>query len=279
MGFLNSVRNRMLYYAPSMVFVAWDASGGSRKRKYLFKSYKAGRISSKLRDKKDADYQLAMLREYLELLGVKQRKVTGLEADDIIAHLCAYYKDEDKIIVSSDKDLLQLVNDKTKVYSLSKKKLYDAQQVIRDMGALPCNLVMSRAILGDQSDNIPGVRGIGEKSVTKLFPILAQEPATPEKLIEIAEAGEDRKHKLLLEQKDIFYRNIELMRLTLPEDKRVSSVIVEEIKRELKPKLVDFRIKYNRDQLPGDECTRLWAIFQRAVERQQTTEGEEGNVE
>ncbi len=98
--------------------------GGSKKRRNLYSDYKAGRVPTKRDNREEADKQMLMLRDYLDLLGVNQRKVTGLEADDIVGQICKHYRKEEKIIVSSDKDFMQLVSDNTKMYSLTKKKLF-----------------------------------------------------------------------------------------------------------------------------------------------------------
>jgi DNA polymerase-1 len=294
MGFLRSMRSVMLYHPPRQVFVAWDASGGSRKRKRIYSAYKGGKTSTKSSaDFKEETKQMDMLREYLELLGVHQRKVTGIEADDIIAQVCKYYADEDKVILTSDKDMMQLVGDKTKVYSLSKKRLVGTQQVVEDFGVLPTNLVYMRAMVGDKSDNINGVKGIGEISVPRLFPYLAEKTATIEEIRSTADSLKDeldtrknsvkptsraRQYTALIEQWDVFERNVELMRLTLPKDKEISKTVKEEIEKKFEISGSAFRFRCVRDKLPYDECNRFWAIFSRVAERQLLTEGDTDDV-
>lgn len=294
LGFLRSMRGVMLYHPPRKVFVAWDASGGSRKRKSLYSDYKGGKTSKKApMDRKEEDKQMDMLREYLELLGVHQRKVTGIEADDIIAQVCKYHRDEDKVILTSDKDMMQLIDDTTKVYSLSKKRLFGTQQVLDEFGVLPGNLVYMRAMVGDKSDNINGVRGIGDISVPRLFPAMARGLVCVKEIKSIAEQGQHetetkkktvkptssaRQYKMLVDQWDVFERNVELMRLTLPKDKKISKLVEEEIEKKFEISGSAFRFRCVRDNLPYEECNRFWAIFNRVADRQILTEGDTDDV-
>ncbi len=157
-----------------------------------------------------------------------------------------------------------------------------------------------RAIVGDNSDNIKGVYGIGEVSVPRMFPFLSQRESGIDELIEHSkkeiEINKDFdknskkkykdlklemygfktkaivQYKKLLEQEDIFRRNVELMKLTLPKEKKVSSVILEELNKKIEVNSFDFKSKWLRDKLPSDECSKYWSLFQRVIDRSRETD-------
>lgn len=183
-GFLKSVGYAMRSFDPTRIVVVWDGRGGSQNRKALNSNYKAHRehasvIHWDMFDTKEEEMQAVWdqadrLVDYLECLPVTYLKIDKLEADDVIAYLSRYasYKNHKVTIVSSDKDFLQLVDQNIRVYSPSKKILYDYPEAIKFLGVLPENYNIVKALLGDQSDNIRGVKGIGLKTLVKLFPRL-----------------------------------------------------------------------------------------------------------
>jgi 5'-3' exonuclease len=142
----------------------------------------------------------------------------GIEADDVIANIARQIlgEDEECIIVSTDKDFLQLVDDKTKVYSPTKKKLYDREMVKAEWGMYPQNLLLFRTLDGDNSDNIPGVKGCGLKTVLKRFPELEEDRLiTFDEFFDICEAKKDdaKIYADILSQKNEVLRNRQIMQL------------------------------------------------------------------
>ena len=129
------------------------------------------------------DEQLSMKRQFvwlidlLDSLPITTMIYDGIEADDVIGHIAKHVlaEDEECYIVSTDKDFLQLVDEKTKVYSPTKKKLYDRELVKEEWGMYPQNLLLFRTLDGDNSDNVPGVKGCGLKTVLKRFPELSED--------------------------------------------------------------------------------------------------------
>ena len=100
----------------------------------------------------------------------------NIDADDVIGYLSKHiYKNNKNAIVSTDKDFLQLVDKTTNVYSPTKKKMYDEDKVFEEYGIHPSNFLLFRMFDGDKSDGIPGVNGIGKKTLIKLFPFMETE--------------------------------------------------------------------------------------------------------
>ena len=99
--------------------------------------------------------------------------IDQIEADDVIAYLSSYFKQK-VIVLSTDKDFLQLVSDRVSVYSPSKKKMYTPNSLFDETGIWCENFIIYKALLGDKSDNIDGIKGIGPKTIEKNFPMLSE---------------------------------------------------------------------------------------------------------
>jgi 5'-3' exonuclease len=165
--------------------------------------------------------QMIGLGELLSALPVSIMIYDGIEADDVIAYIATQLKQENEkvIIMSTDKDFLQLVNKDVSVYSPSKKKVYNIDEVKEEFGIHPHNFINFRMIDGDKSDNVEGISGLGLKTITKSFPILAEEEVqTTESLLEyIKEQPKKTKaHNLFENNLEILKRNRQLMQLSEP---------------------------------------------------------------
>jgi len=160
-------------------------------------------------------WQLVRLLDYLDTLPVTVITVDKVEADDIIAYLVTHGKNETACIVSSDKDYLQLINENVTVYSPVKKKLYTAQTVKEEYDIHSVNFVLLKCILGDSSDNILGVKGLGVKTLRKHIPWLLDSEAelTLDEFIERLKSEDNKTAKLLLEHKERLELNHILMQL------------------------------------------------------------------
>jgi DNA polymerase-1 len=168
---LNMIRYQIDKYNPEEVCVCWDI-GGSKIKEALYPEYKEARrekaLSSSI-DKSlfiDIGKQIKELQEVLPYFGIKQVKLYGVEADDLIALLCEELKGV--LVVSSDKDLLQLVNDGVLVYYLPKDILVTKDNFQELFGVSPELFIYYKSILGDPSDNIKGLKGFGHKTSAKL---------------------------------------------------------------------------------------------------------------
>tara|TARA_R110000803_G_scaffold210833_1_gene284112 strand:- start:389 stop:1420 length:1032 start_codon:yes stop_codon:yes gene_type:complete len=176
-GFMRSLGYVTRIFDPTRVIVVWDGKGGSANRKNIDPNYKANRATSRithwgLYDSKAEEQealieQLYRTQDYLECLPIQQIMLEKLEADDIIAYLAKQAsKNSKKItIVSSDKDFLQLVNENINVYAPIKKKVFTSSNIVDELKVLPENYNIVKALLGDNSDNLQGVKGLGIKTV------------------------------------------------------------------------------------------------------------------
>lgn len=188
-GFLKSIGYAIKLLNPTRVVIIFDGEGGSANRKYLYPNYKSNRQNNRImnstlfsnkEEEDDSKYnQITRLVDYLSYLPVLSLSIDNLEADDIIGHLTSFvyekHNDSEIYIMSSDNDFMQLVNDRVKVYSPIKKKIYQVDTVLSEFKVHPNNFVLYKTLVGDKSDNVPGVYGVGETNVTKFFEFLAQE--------------------------------------------------------------------------------------------------------
>ena len=164
-GFVTMLAKVLREERPTHVAFASDPKGGSF-RKTLFPEYKAGRD----KQPEDLSAQLPLIAELCEAFGVKQVEVPDFEADDVIASLVATApKGAEICIVSTDKDLMQLVRPGVELLDSAKDRRIDAAAVEERFGVPPEKLLDVRSLVGDPSDNIPGVKGIGEKGAAKLI--------------------------------------------------------------------------------------------------------------
>jgi DNA polymerase-1 len=232
-GFLLSIGAAIRTLKPSRVVVVFDGKGGSQRRRKLFPEYKNNRRSmTRLNrtydfgtvedEKKAMQWQLVLLVELLGYLPLTIIHPDNVEADDVLAYLAQTVEERggDAIVLSTDKDFLQLVNDKTSVWSPTKKVMLKSSQVVETYGFHPNNFLIYRAITGDKSDNIPGVDGIKEKTLLKFFPELAEEEkrdinyifeTVEKKIAEIKKPPVAL--KTLSQSRELIERNLELMRL------------------------------------------------------------------
>ena len=187
-GFLRSLGFNTRTFDPTRVIIVWDGKGGSANRKNIDPNYKAQRATSRithwgLYDTKAEETealigQLFRTQDYLDCLPVQQLMMEKLEADDIIAYLAkTASKSKKKItIVSSDKDFLQLVDEHVEVYAPVKKKTFTKSNIEEELQVLPENYNIVKALLGDNSDNLAGVKGLGIKTILSQFPDLVDKP-------------------------------------------------------------------------------------------------------
>ena len=184
-GFLKSLGYLVRTINPTRVVLVFDGKGSTINRKNIDPEYKGNRnlarithwevFDTKEQEKDSMAEQIDRLIDYLHCLPVYLLSVDKVEADDVIGFLSnGFSRRKSKVtIVSSDKDFLQIVNDYTQVYSPVKKKYYDPKAVFEEYGVLAKNYLLYKALMGDQSDNLTGVKGLGPKGLLKLFPMVA----------------------------------------------------------------------------------------------------------
>ena len=209
-GFLKGLRLLTEKLVPSHVVVVWEG-GGSPRRRAIYPDYKSGRRPQKLNrfyteipdTYQNRDYQLALTIEALNYVPLHQLYVGDCEADDVIAYACRYmYKESEIVVVSSDKDLYQLIDERVTQFSPGQKKFITSEVVKEKFGVYPQNMSAVRSFTGDPSDGLAGVKGAGFKTMVKRFPSFSEDRDV---LIEdiITEAA-----KKSSESKVKLYRNI-----------------------------------------------------------------------
>ena len=229
-GFLKSIGYAIRMTDPTKVVIVFDGVGGSNARRNLFPDYKANRntnrmtnysiFQSKAEEQESINNQMERLIQYLKCLPVTVISIDGLEADDIIGYLANKFEKNEETtqvtIMSADKDFLQLVSPKTSMYSPTKKKVYGPKEVREEYGVSYDNFINYKILLGDSSDNIPGVPGLGPKKLLKLFPMLCFLNRVPlEEIIEVAarDVNESKIYLSVLERSHQLFINQQLMTL------------------------------------------------------------------
>ncbi|HHU17596.1 MAG TPA: DNA polymerase I [Clostridiales bacterium] len=169
-GFLNMLNKIKNEYKPDYLTVAFDSKAPTfRHNEYA--DYKAGRKKMP----PELAMQIPLLKEILEAMKIKILEMDGYEADDIIGTIAKKAEEEglDAIIITGDKDELQLATERTKVVitkkGISEFELYDEAAMIEKYGFTPNQFIDYKGLMGDQSDNIPGIPGVGEKTARKLI--------------------------------------------------------------------------------------------------------------
>lgn len=224
-GFLKSLQRLCREFQPSQVYVTWEG-GGSQRRRKLFPDYKAKRRPDKLNrfysddipdTEENKKHQLVSLLGMLKSVPVCQIYVSDCEGDDIVAYLCrGPLKEYVKIIVSADKDMYQLLDDKTRIYSLYRKKFITQVDLFEEFRIKSHNFALAKCMCGDTSDNVPGIKGLGFKTVAKKFPMLSlDEQLILQDVISYAAAhrNESATYKKVCESVDMLVRNWQLVHL------------------------------------------------------------------
>ena len=167
-GFINMINRIIKEENPSYIMVAFDKGKTFRHDKYDL--YKAGRMAMP----DELKLQFPKAKEILDAMGIKHFEIDNYEADDIIGTLSRMVDEEDQFvatIVSSDKDLLQLISDEVVVKLLKQTDsiMMDKQEFMNTYKVEPIKMIDLKALMGDPSDHIPGVKGIGEKTAISLL--------------------------------------------------------------------------------------------------------------
>lgn len=248
-GFMRSLGYVTRIFDPTRVLVIWDGKGGSGNRQNIDPNYKAQRATSRithwgLYDTKEEETealinQLFRTQDYIDCLPIHQLMIEKLEADDIIAWIAkkASLSNVKKCtIVSSDKDFLQLVDDTIEVYAPIKKKTFTKDNIFEELKVLPENYNIVKALIGDNSDNLQGVKGLGIKTIVSEFPKLLTEITNLEYVYKVAEEKLEGKKIFakIIHNWDRVETNFELMDLhdTALDDKEkqyVNSIISSNI--------------------------------------------------
>jgi len=194
-------------YRDDKMIVIFDAARENF-RNTIFKEYKANRGETP----EDLIPQFEIIRQCVDAFNIPQLEIEGYEADDIIATYCKLAEKQkiDSIIVSSDKDLMQLVTKKITMLDPMKNKKIGIEQVIEKFGLPPEKVIQIQALTGDKVDNIPGAPGIGPKTALQLI----QDFGDVHKLIQNAKKiPQEKRRNIILDNEEDILVSLELVKL------------------------------------------------------------------
>ena len=204
---LTNMINKIIYEEkPNYMIVAFDKGKTFRHEKYDF--YKDGRLETP----DELKMQFPKAKELLTAMGIKWYEIDNYEADDIIGTFAKYCEipddDYEGLIISSDKDLLQLISPSVEMKLLKSKDYirYNEKSFKEEWGIDPINIIDLKALMGDPSDNIPGVKGIGEKTALKLL----REYKTLNNIYDNIDKIKGSLHDKLVSDKDNAYMSYEI---------------------------------------------------------------------
>ena len=212
-GFVGAVNRLMDTYHPTHLLVMFDGERHNP-RKDVLEEYKANRIDySDVPEEENPFSQLPLVYEALDYMGIKHTETTVCETDDVIAAYAIKYGEENEVLISSfDSDYFQLINDNVKVirYRGSCTVLCDEKYIKEKYGLPPSRYLDYKCLVGDTSDNIPGIRGVGPKTAAKLVNAFGG----LDSIIERSKEIESEKIRLAIEDGvDIIKRNMALISL------------------------------------------------------------------
>jgi DNA polymerase-1 len=252
-GFLRSLGSLIKLTDPGEVIIIFDGPGSSINRKNLVSEYKSNRgihritnwdIFESLEEEDDAKVgQITRLIQYLQCLPVTLLMIEKAEADDVIAFISQTYEHKPKtevIIASSDKDYLQLCSETIKVYLPNKKEFYSPKEVLERFEIPSYNFLVYKTLLGDKGDKVDGIKGLGPKTLLKLFPELKKTEVTLEDIFDIAEKKltENVIYARIVQARSTLQQHYKIMNLHTPildEDQKLE---IQTILQEANPTLL-----------------------------------------
>lgn len=281
-GFLKILNKLVREVSPDQIIICWDGPGGSRKRKTVNKGYKEGRspirLNRDIRNLTEVEelnnkiWQQTRLYEYLNEMPIVQFMFEDIEADDLISYVVnsPHFSDDQKVIVSSDKDFFQLLDDRTVLYRPVQKEVLNKNSVVEKFNIHPNNFALARAMTGDKSDNLAGVGGVGLTTISKRMPFLTEEKSyTIEEILEHCR-GVDSKLKCftsILEGEETIRQNYKLMQLYSPAvsvqvKQQMHNVLEENVPQFNKTKI---RTMFIQDGIGELVLTDLFTNFKKTI--------------
>lgn len=231
-GFLKSVGALIRKENPTRCFIVFDGKGGSQRRRQLFPEYKSKRknvsrfnrfeeFRTPEAEKESLRRQANRIIQYLDCLPITTISIDNIEADDTISYLTNYFvtnHDSKVVISSSDRDFIQLVSDNVTVWSPIKKIYYTKEQIQKEFGLYPSNYLIYRVMTGDSSDGIPGISGIGLKTILTRFPELSSKGISMDYLLEKSQENALKQPKIkifqtIIQNENKIKLNYQLMQL------------------------------------------------------------------
>jgi len=230
-GSLKILQKLVRMTKPNEIVIVWDGPNGSRKRRSLDKGYKEGRKPLRLNREihnltddqllQNKVWQQTRAIEYFNEMPIIQIMLPEVDADDVIAYLARmpYYDGWQKVIVSNDKDFYQLCDDETVVYRPTSDVVYNTKRIVEELGVHPRNMALARALVGDASDNLPGIKSVGLKSIQARLGFLgADKDYTTDDVISYCEKIDKKLkfHTNIIEGQKIIVHNYKMMQLYSP---------------------------------------------------------------
>lgn len=231
-GFLKSIGSNIRQFQATRCILVFDGTGGSTRRRKIYPDYKGNRRNKTTLNRfsefdgiedetASMKKQFRRLIEYFDTLPLTVISVDNIEADDTIAYITrnVLTEPDTKItIVSTDRDFLQLADERVSIWSPVKKKLYTPDLIQSEFGIHPNNYLIYRIFDGDSSDNIPGIKGCGIKTLKKRFPLMETEEIGVDYIVKAAEAEISNNSKIklfknIVNDKKIINMNEQLMQL------------------------------------------------------------------
>lgn len=253
-GFLRSLGSLIKTIEPTCVYLVFDGVGSSSSRKNLLPEYKDGRnlvkitnydVFENVEEENEAKIsQISRLIDYLQCLPVKVLSIDKCEADDVIAFMSVkipeIYPESRVVIVSNDKDYIQLINDNVTLYRPAEKLFLTKNDILKKYNVIPENFVHYKILLGDNSDKIRGITDLGEKSIPVKFPQLKEQKISFNELIEFAGNNIDKHitYSRVYVEKDRLELSYKLMNLSSP-------LISERGIEEIIEKINDHKLEYH----------------------------------
>ncbi len=229
-GFLQTIGVSIRKFDPTRLIIVFDGKGGSQRRRKKYPEYKIkrghgvklNRVHNWTDEKDEAKqmlYQLSRSIQYLKHLPVTIISIDNIEADDTIGYLCKELcidEQQEIIIQSTDKDFFQLIRNNVKVYNPVSHVLIDNDYLMEKYKIHSNNFLLFKAMIEDKGDNIPGIKGIGVKTINKQFPILSEEKSyNLNEFIDYVKERENnsRAHKLLIDNEEKYRLYYDLITL------------------------------------------------------------------
>lgn len=255
------------------VYVFWDGNFSGKLRYEIYKDYKSSRGKDYENGTEPEDMseklQQYMVKGYLYHLAIRQLEDPVVEADDFIAYYCLTKADnEDITICTSDRDLCQLISDNVRIYLCDKKIYVDTKTYDSVFSHHYSNVALIKTIIGDNSDDIKGIKGVKEKTLLTLFPSIAKKTVSLQEILneaEVLKSGREESGKKPLKSvcnilesvtdgiqgKRIYEINDELVNLTKPKLTKDAIDKFNSMKTEVIPSDSDFKNVYQMVKRDG----------------------------
>ena len=265
-GFLRSLGSLVKQLKPTSIYIVFDGVGSSINRKNLLPEYKSGRNVNRVnknsfdsveKENESKTDQIIHLIHYLQCLPIKLLSIDGVEADDIIAYLSkdlTRNKKNKVYLVSADNDFLQLVDDNILMYRSVEKEFITSKDVKAKYGVHPHNFLIYKTLMGDKSDKVGGVKGLGQNKFEKYFPdVMGEGRITLDEIYETC-AAKFQEHVIYcraLENFDNLRKAYKIMDLSNPMlDDQEKDYILEQVKDSPYELNIETFLKfYNQDGL------------------------------